>query len=137
MRINSLGTLLMARSGRRTRTVLTADRLTLCPSSEYSSILQRGGREGSHRCVTGILITGLTLANPERLQGIQQNAQSLGHIAFKLPITEVPISQDRMMPLSFRKAVSHTHWRSHTFPSKHIQACAHTRTHARLTFNWH
>lgn len=125
MRINSLGTLLMARSGRRTRTVLTADRLTLCPSSEYSSILQRGGREGSHRCVTGILITGLTLANPERLQGIQ----SLGHIAFKLPITEVPVSQDRMMPLSFRKAVSHTHWRSHTFPSKLIQARA--RTHAR------
>lgn len=31
----------MARSGRRTRTVLIADRLTLCPSSEYSSILQK------------------------------------------------------------------------------------------------
>lgn len=39
---NSLGTLLMARSGRRTRTVRIADRLTLCPSSEYSSILRRG-----------------------------------------------------------------------------------------------
>lgn len=38
---NLLGTLLMARSGRRTRTVLIADRLTLCPSSEYSSILQK------------------------------------------------------------------------------------------------
>lgn len=32
----------MARSGRRTRTVLTADRLTLCPSSEYSNILREG-----------------------------------------------------------------------------------------------
>ncbi len=31
----------MARNGRRTRTVLIADRLTLCPSSEYSSILRR------------------------------------------------------------------------------------------------
>ena len=66
---NSLGTLLMALSGRRTRTVLIADRLTLCPSSEYSNILRK--RE-SHCCVTGILIS-LTLANPERLQGLRQN----------------------------------------------------------------
>lgn len=40
-----LGTLLMARSGRSTRTVRIADRLTLCPSSEYS-IMLRGKRRG-------------------------------------------------------------------------------------------
>lgn len=42
---HSLGTRLMARSGRSTRTVLTADKLTFCRSSEYSSILQ-GGAQG-------------------------------------------------------------------------------------------
>lgn len=40
-----LGTLLMARSGRSTRTVRIADRLTLCPSREYS-IMLRGKRRG-------------------------------------------------------------------------------------------
>lgn len=39
-----LGTLLMARSGRRTRTVRIADKLTLCPSREYS-IMLRGKEE--------------------------------------------------------------------------------------------
>lgn len=44
-----LGTLLMALRGRRTRTVLMADRLMFCRSSEYSTILdektQRAERE--------------------------------------------------------------------------------------------
>lgn len=35
----SLGTLLMAFSGRRTRTVRMAERLIFCRSSEYSTIL--------------------------------------------------------------------------------------------------
>lgn len=35
----SLGTLLMALRGRRTRTVRMADRLIFCRSSEYSTIL--------------------------------------------------------------------------------------------------
>lgn len=38
--LNSLGTLLMALSGRSTRTVLTAEKLTFCRLREYSSILQ-------------------------------------------------------------------------------------------------
>lgn len=59
----------MARSGRRTRTVLMADRLTLCPSSEYSNIL----RENESRCcVSGIMIS-VTLANPGHLGGIRLN----------------------------------------------------------------
>lgn len=41
-----LGTRLMARRGRSTRTVRMADRLTLCPSREYSIMLGEGrGRE--------------------------------------------------------------------------------------------
>lgn len=36
-----LGTLLMALSGRKTRTVRTAEKLTFCRSREYSSILQK------------------------------------------------------------------------------------------------
>lgn len=44
--LNSLGTLLMALSGRSTRTVLTAEKLTFCKLREYSSILQpQGGRK--------------------------------------------------------------------------------------------
>lgn len=45
--LNSLGTLLMALSGRSTRTVLTAEKLTFCRLREYSSILQpqRGGKD--------------------------------------------------------------------------------------------
>lgn len=34
----------MALSGRSTRTVLTAEKLTFCRSSEYSSILQGGAQ---------------------------------------------------------------------------------------------
>lgn len=41
---HSLGTRLMALSGRSTRTVLTAEKLTFCRSSEYSSILQGGAQ---------------------------------------------------------------------------------------------
>lgn len=37
----SLGTLLMALRGRRTRTVRMADRLMFCRSSEYSTILDK------------------------------------------------------------------------------------------------
>ena len=40
-----LGTRLMARRGRSTRTVRMAERLTLCPSKEYSIIL---GAEQGH-----------------------------------------------------------------------------------------
>lgn len=50
---NLLGTLLMALSGRRTRTVRTAEKLTFCRSSEYSSILQ--GRQGRVSRVFGII----------------------------------------------------------------------------------
>lgn len=70
METNLLGTLLMARSGRSTRTVLIADRLTLCPSREYSSILQR---RKSHCWVGGFLVV-LTLAKPVYLEGIRQKA---------------------------------------------------------------
>lgn len=42
-----LGTLLMARSGRSTRTVRIADKLTLCPSREYSIMLW--GKEERHQ----------------------------------------------------------------------------------------
>lgn len=47
----SLGTLLMALSGRRTRTVRIADRLMFCRSSEYSTILdkQRKDKENTAR----------------------------------------------------------------------------------------
>lgn len=43
----------MALSGRRTRTVRTAEKLTFCRSSEYSSILQ--GRQGRASRVSGII----------------------------------------------------------------------------------
>lgn len=43
-KLHSLGTRLMALSGLSTRTVLTAEKLTLCRLSEYSSILQRRER---------------------------------------------------------------------------------------------
>lgn len=41
-----LGTRLMARRGRSTRTVRMAERLTLCPSREYSIILGGGQKKG-------------------------------------------------------------------------------------------
>lgn len=41
-----LGTRLMARRGRNTRTVRMAERLTLCPSREYSIILGEGQKKG-------------------------------------------------------------------------------------------
>lgn len=45
-----LGTRLMARSGRSTRTVRMAERLTLCPSREYSIMLGKGRlKEGARR----------------------------------------------------------------------------------------
>lgn len=47
-----LGTLLMALSGLSTRTVRMADRLTLCPSKEYSIMLKRE-REGERERDTG------------------------------------------------------------------------------------
>lgn len=40
-----LGTRLMARRGRNTRTVRMAERLTLCPSREYSIMLVEGQRD--------------------------------------------------------------------------------------------
>lgn len=114
---NLLGTLLMARSGRRTRTVLIADRLTLCPSSEYSSILQ--GKK-SHCCVTGIVISP-TLANPEYLWGIQLNT------AHHLWDTET---------------LTTNHWGlAPSGPNDAIvilQRCnSHPHPHTHLTFNWH
>lgn len=44
-----LGTLLMARSGRSTRTVRMADRLALWPSSEYSITLETQSERRSDR----------------------------------------------------------------------------------------
>lgn len=41
LKMFSLGTLLMALSGRRTLTVRMADRLIFCRSSEYSTILEK------------------------------------------------------------------------------------------------
>lgn len=43
---HSLGTRLMARRGRSTRTVRMAERLTLCPSKEYSIMLGEGQKKG-------------------------------------------------------------------------------------------
>lgn len=43
---HSLGTRLMARRGRSTRTVRMAERLTLCPSKEYSIMLGAGQKKG-------------------------------------------------------------------------------------------
>lgn len=79
-RKNSLGTLLMARSGRRTRTVLIADRLTLCPSSEYSSILYREGKP----LLCHWNPDQLDLGKPWTSTGnpADRSALSLGHIAF-------------------------------------------------------
>lgn len=45
--VNSLGTRLMARRGRSTRTVRMAERLTLCPSREYSIMLGCRGTQMS------------------------------------------------------------------------------------------
>lgn len=42
--LHSLGTRLMALSGLSTRTVLTAEKLTFCRLSEYSSILKHTER---------------------------------------------------------------------------------------------
>ena len=52
-----LGTRLMARRGRSTRTVRMAERLTLCPSREYSIMLGAGQRERGLRRPTGALGT--------------------------------------------------------------------------------
>lgn len=55
-----LGTLLMALSGRRTRTVRTAEKLTFCRSREYSSILRK---TQNHRGMSWIQWRNVRLSN--------------------------------------------------------------------------
>lgn len=127
---NSLGTLLMARSGRRTRTVLIADRLTLCPSSEYSSILQRGK-------AIAVSLAAWSAWPWQTLTVYRESSRTRCTVSGIHSLFNYQSLRSRSLRTKWchchSTELSHTHALTHKLPSKHVEA----RTHTRLTFNWH